>query len=151
MKVAGQDVEVKAETLWADLAKLKHVTALRRKHERWEDEIGFVTDAWNELKDKYYPDVENPEFHIVGTDAPYVAQTVKGPAGIRVEINEKLFGNMSQLRQAMAHEMVHWILYLEGEDVAAHGETFQMIADEINAQEGENYVTEFADDTSWSK
>ena len=146
----GLSSKINSETLWQDLAMHKHsVTALRGKRERWKDQVQFIQQVFDELKDKYYTTTESPVVDVVSEDTPFVAQTVPDPNGIRIEINECLFLDMGMLRQAVTHEFIHWMLYLEGLDVAKHGEHFQEVADLINAVEGENYVTKYADDTVW--
>jgi 8-oxo-dGTP pyrophosphatase MutT (NUDIX family) len=63
------------------------------------------------------------------------------------------------LRQILAHELVHCVLFEEhGEDEATpwserelsgHGQLFDDMADRINAVEGKDFVSRVADRTSW--
>jgi hypothetical protein len=65
-------------------------------------------------------------------------------------VNKDIVNNDDLLRQTLAHEIIHHHLYQQyGNQVARHGEHFSLLADRINQKEGENFVSEFADDTDF--
>jgi hypothetical protein len=65
-------------------------------------------------------------------------------------VNKDIANNQDLLRQTLAHEIIHHHLYQEyGNEVAKHGEHFSLLADRINKKEGENFVSQFADETDF--
>lgn len=68
----------------------------------------------------------------------------------KIVINRKLVDNKDLLRQTLAHEIIHHHLYQTyGNDVAKHGEFFTIFADRINAKEGKNFISPYADNTEF--
>ena len=68
----------------------------------------------------------------------------------KIVINKKIADNEDVLRQTLAHEIIHHHLYQTfGNKVAKHGEHFNLYADKINAKEGRNFVTQYADHTEF--
>ena len=154
------------DTLWESLAKAHRAKATgslveirgqsymavfgTKKYERLDTYIPTLESVFGELKDKYYPATnDSPAFRIVNADSPFLARTAPEGSVIYIDVNEAIISDQSQLRQVLAHELIHWRLFREGLDVAAHGETFDMLASEINAEEGDNYVCAFADMMVW--
>lgn len=155
MEIEGEPaLEITDENLWKSLAFLsnarssgKTVTLSFKKYDRLDDPyLPNLNQAFNELKDKYYPTPDSPLFKIVPSSTPFLACTRTEGEEIVIDISESVLGNPSLLRQALAHELIHWRIFREKLDVANHGETFHKYADEINAVEGANYVTVYADD-----
>lgn len=146
--------EVTDDNLWQSLAYAVNanyagnkVALSFKKYERMDNVfLPNLEMVFNELKHKYYPVSSNPLFAIVPASAPFLACTRTQGEDIVIDISEVILGDPQRLRQALAHELIHWRIFREGEDVATHGETFQKYADEINAIEGANYVTVYADD-----
>lgn len=68
----------------------------------------------------------------------------------KIEINRSIVQNKDLLRQTLAHEIIHHHLYQTfGNDVAKHGEHFNLYADKINAKEGDNFISQYADHTEF--
>ena len=68
----------------------------------------------------------------------------------KIVVNKKIANNDDLLRQTLAHEIIHHHLYQKyGNEVAKHGEHFNLIADRINSKEGDNFVSQFADKTDF--
>ena len=68
----------------------------------------------------------------------------------KIIINKDIVDNEDILRQTLAHEIIHYHLYQTyGNKVSKYGEHFNMFADRINAKEGENFVSQFADNTEF--
>jgi len=68
----------------------------------------------------------------------------------KIVVNKKIANNDDLLRQTLAHEIIHHHLYQKyGNEVAKHGEHFNLIADRINNKEGDNFVSQFADKTDF--
>jgi len=108
----------------------------------------------NELLNTYIPEEKNrPTIEIV-YNVHYLGKTVWKETGdanaTHIVINNNIVKNDSLLRQVLSHEIIHHHLYQKyGNDVAKHGEHFDELAARINAKEGEDYVTEFANDTAF--
>ena len=68
----------------------------------------------------------------------------------KIIVNKDITNNEDILRQTLAHEIIHHHLYQTyGNKVSKHGEHFGMFADRINAKEGENFVSQYADHTNF--
>jgi len=68
----------------------------------------------------------------------------------KIEVNRNIVKNKDLLRQTLAHEIIHHHLYQTyGNDVSKHGEYFNIFADRINAKEGKNFVSQYADHTDF--
>lgn len=155
MEIEGQPAqEITDDNLWKSLAYLssarssgKTITLSFKKYERLDSTyLPNLSQVFNELKDKYYPTTDSPLFKVVPSSAPFLACTRTEGDEIVIDISEAALAKPGLLRQALAHELIHWRIFREKLDVANHGETFHKYADEINAVEGANYVTVYADD-----
>lgn len=116
-----------------------------------------IYETIDELLLRYIPEEKTRPSAEIVYKVNYMGKTTWRPmAGendyTHITVNHKIVDNPDILRQVLAHEIIHHHLYQTyGKDVAKHGEHFEMIADKINAKEGKNFVTEFANHTKFKK
>ena len=109
----------------------------------------------DELLSSYIPEEKNRPSVEILYNIDYFAKTEwkenkAGDDQTHISVNHQVVDNDHMLRQVLAHEVIHHHLYQKyGNDVAKHGEHFQMLADRINAGEGNDFVTPFADHTEF--
>jgi len=111
-----------------------------------------IYDMIDELLLRYIPEEKSRPSAEIVYDVDYMGKTTWKPMGgknyTHISINHKVVNNLDMLRQVLAHEVIHHHLYQKyGKDVGKHGEHFEMIAERMNAKEGKNFVTEFANQT----
>jgi hypothetical protein len=115
-----------------------------KRSECFDESVEKVIDIATELLAEFFSDCDDvPVFVVEDFGEPgQLGRTSDGT----IYINEWCVPT-EYLRPAIAHELVHWYLQkMHGDEVAHHGEMFQILADQINAAEGCQLVTEFADD-----
>jgi len=111
-------------------------------------------DMLDELLLRHFPEeTTRPSIKAVDTDE-FLAKTkckdLDGKYLTTIYVNSEVLGNDNLLRQVLAHEMIHHHLYQKhGLTIDQHGVKFNQLADVVNKEEGENYVTHFADDTNF--
>lgn len=149
----GMDLRHEAlehSALYGDEGKL--VEKLQKQIDRFRSQIlvkvhanvDVIGPVISELMEKHFKDLPVPTIQLVDTD--------KGLASFNkedfvIKIDKSLTRYPDLLRQVLAHELIHYELFLHhGDGVADHGEHFARRADEINAVEGDKYVTEYAEE-----
>lgn len=110
----------------------------------------------DELLKEYIPEEKSRPSAEIVYKVDYLGKTIWKPMGDKhythIEVNHKIVNNDDMLRQVLAHEIIHHHLYQKyGDEVAKHGEHFELIADRINAKEGKCFVTEFANHTNFKE
>jgi hypothetical protein len=114
----------------------------------------IIENIIDDLLKTYIPEEKNrPLVEIVGR-ADFLAKTTyrveNGKPVTKIEVRKDISENTTVLRQVLSHEIIHHHLYQKfGKNVARHGEHFNWYAQKINEKEGENFVTQFADDTKF--
>lgn len=115
-----------------------------------------IYETIDELLLRYIPEEKTRPSAEIIYDVDYLGKTTWKPMGgknyTHISVNHKIVDNPDLLRQVLAHEIIHHHLYKKyGKEVAKHGEHFEMLADKINAKEGSNFVTEFANQTDFKE
>ena len=113
-----------------------------------------------DIIDRFFPEVEMPEFKIVKhTNPKYLGITrFRAKSGekpkIIVELQKSILEDKRTLHRTLAHEMIHVWQYsspgiyeqlLESKKSIGHGKTFWEMANKMNAVYGDNYITETSD------
>jgi len=167
--------ELADDTIWETLPRLAQERAKGRKVEfKQVLDDGTVVDQTpipmpvysdtrgnnidkivDELLTKYIPEEKVRPIVELVPDASFLAKTVwrkkdNLPPTIILMVNTEIIENEDILRQVLAHEIIHVHLYNKfGKQVAKHGEHFNLLADEINQEEGEDYISQYADHTDF--
>ena len=113
-----------------------------------------VESLIDELLSKYIPEEKSRPLVEVIDNVDFLAKTTykieNGEAVTKIQVRKDISENTSVLRQVLAHEIIHHHLYQKfGKKVAKHGEHFNWYASKINGKEGDNFVTQFADNTEF--
>lgn len=116
------------------------------------DKINKTVDS---LLSAYIPEQNDRPTIEISEGETYLGKTTWEENGdkkpvTKIIINKDIVENEDILRQTLAHEIIHYHLYQTyGNKVSKHGEHFNMFADRINSKEGENFVSQFADNTEF--
>jgi len=125
---------------------------LKADHTANLDKINKTVD---DLLQKYIPEQKNRPVIEIADGVDYLGKTTwvdndENNPVTTITINKEILENEDILRQTLAHEIIHHHLYQNyGNKVSKHGEHFNMYADRINAKEGENFISQFADNTDF--
>jgi len=108
----------------------------------------------DEILTKYMPEEHTRPSLAMAYLVDYFAKTTYHSDGntrlTQIIVNNDIVNNDEMLRQVLAHEAIHHHIYQKyGLSVDPHSDEFDEIAARINAVEGANYVTQFANDTQF--
>ena len=109
----------------------------------------------DELLTTYIPEQKNRPLVEIAEGVSYLGKTTWTENGdnkpvTKIIVNKDIVDNVDILRQILAHEIIHHHLYQDyGNNVSKHGEHFGMFADRINTEEGDNFISQYADHTEF--
>jgi hypothetical protein len=118
--------------------------------------LGYEASALAaELLREYFPDCEGRPEVVIIHSPPFVASTRHNneTGHTYITLNSKYLVS-EDLRQILAHEVVHYYIYEMFGDTADkenvnHGDLYKDLAEEINKQEGHGFIGSSADTTKW--
>ncbi len=111
---------------------------------------GVILKIVNYYFENYFG-VDCPQILVttITTSEPWLAKTENSDKGIELIVNRAIAQVPKVLKQAVAHESIHIFLYSQGKFEDPHGSEFSKWAEIINSDEGPNYISKTANETSF--
>lgn len=160
--VDGKKVyELDDDEIWLTLPRLaqertkgRKVTFVQRNNdgEVLNAEVSIETsdEILQDLVDVHFPGLGSPTIESIKT-TDFLGETLYIDGEPRIRINDVILTDLKLYKQVLAHELIHYFLYLTfGSEVDQHGPLFKEIAEAINAIEGKGYVSEIANGTKFN-